>query len=136
MKDKNPLSPHIQIYNWHISSLISISHRITGIINIIIVTLICFWVSLLLLWSSNYELVQNFFETYIGKFFIVGTIWSFSFQALCEIRHLFWDLGYGFELKTSNITGLAVIFGSFILTILILGKNIILWLVLQKNGFF
>ena len=126
MKDKNPLSPHIQIYSWHISSLISISHRITGIINIIIVTLICFWVSLLLLGSSNYELVQNFFETYIGKFFIVGTIWSFSFQALCEIRHLFWDLGYGFELKTSNITGLVVIFGSFILTILILGKKIIL----------
>ena len=126
MKDKNPLSPHIQIYNWHISSLISISHRITGIINIIIITLICFWVSLLLLGSSNYELVQNFFETYIGKFFIVGTVWSFSFQALCEIRHLFWDLGYGFELKTSNITGLAVIFGSFILTILILVKNIIL----------
>ena len=126
MKDKNPLSPHIQIYNWHISSLISISHRITGIINIIIVTLICFWVALLILGSSNYELVQNFFETYIGKFFIVVTIWSFSFQALCEIRHLFWDLGYGFELKTSNITGLAVIFGSFIFTILILGKNIIL----------
>ena len=126
MNEKNPISPHIQIYNWHISSLISISHRITGIINIIIITLICFWVSLLLLGSSNYELVQNFFETYIGKFFIVGTIWSFSFQALCEIRHLFWDLGYGFELKTSNITGLAVIFGSFILTILILGKNIIL----------
>ena len=126
MEDKNPLSPHIQIYSWHISSLISISHRITGIINIIIVTLICLWVSLLLLGSSNYELVQNFFETYIGKFFIVGTVWSFSFQALCEIRHLFWDLGYGFELKTSNITGLVVIFGSFILTILILGKNIIL----------
>ena len=126
MKDKNPISPHIQIYNWHISSLISISHRITGIINIIIVTLICFWVSLLLLGSSNYELVQNFFETYIGKFFIVGTIWSFSFQALCEIRHLFWDLGYGFEIKTSNITGLLAIFGSVVLTILILGKNIIL----------
>ena len=126
MTDKNPISPHIQIYSWHISSLISISHRITGIINIIIITLICFWVSLLLLGSSNYELVQNFFETFIGKFFIVGTVWSFSFQALCEIRHLFWDLGYGFELKTSNITGLAVIFGSFIFTILILGKNIIL----------
>ena len=126
MKDKNPLSPHIQIYNWHISSLISISHRITGIINIIIITLICFWVSLLLLGSSNYELVQNFFETFIGKFFIVGTVWSFSFQALCEIRHLFWDLGYGFEIKTSNVTGLLVIFGSVFLTILILGKNIIL----------
>ena len=126
MKNDNPLSPHIQIYNWHISSLISISHRITGIINIIIITLICFCVALLLLGNTNYDLIQKFFETYLGKFFIVGTIWSFSFQALCEIRHLFWDLGYGFEIKTSNITGLLAIFGSVVLTMLILGKNIIL----------
>ena len=126
MKNDNPLSPHIQIYNWHISSLVSISHRITGIINIIIITLMCFWVALLLLGNTNYDLIQKFFETYLGKFFIVGTIWSFSFQALCEIRHLFWDLGYGFEIKTSNITGLLAIFGSVVLTILILGKNIIL----------
>ena len=126
MKNDSPLSPHIQIYNWHISSLVSISHRITGVINIIIITLICFWVALLLLGNTNYDLIQKFFETYLGKFFIVGTIWSFSFQALCEIRHLFWDLGYGFEIKTSNITGLLAIFGSVVLTILILGKNIIL----------
>ena len=128
MKDKNPLSPHIQIYNWHISSLISISHRIIGIINIIIVTLTCFWVALLFLGDVNYELIQKFFETYFGKFLIVGTVWSFSFQILSEIRHLFWDLGLGFELKTSKITGLLVIFGSFILTIFvfILGRNLIL----------
>ena len=126
MKNDNPLSPHIQIYNWHISSLISISHRITGIINIIIITLICFWVALLLLGNTNYDLIQKFFETYLGKFFIVGTVWSFSFQTLCEIRHLFWDLGHGFEIKTSNITGLLAIFGSVVLTILILGINIIL----------
>ena len=126
MKNDNPLSPHIQIYNWHISSLVSISHRIAGIINIIIITLICFSVALLLLGNTNYDLIQKFFETYLGKFFIVGTVWSFSFQALCEIRHLFWDLGYGFEIKTSNITGLLAIFGSVVLTILILGINIIL----------
>ena len=63
----------------------------------------------MLLGNTNYDLIQIFFETFLGKFFIVGTIWSFSFQALCEIRHLFWDLGYGFEIKTSNITGLLVI---------------------------
>ena len=126
MKNDSPLSPHIQIYNWHISSLVSISHRITGIINIIIITLICFWVALLLLGNTNYDLIQKFFETYLGKFFIVGTIWSFSFQVLCEVRHLFWDLGYGFEIKTSNITGLLAIFGSVVLTILFLGINIIL----------
>jgi len=128
MKDNNPLSPHIQIYNWHISSLVSICHRITGIVNITIITLICFWVALLLLGNTNYELVENFFGTYFGKFVIVGTAWSFSFQILSEIRHLFWDLGLGFELKTSNITGLIVIFGSFILTIFIfiLGKGLVL----------
>ena len=128
MKDSNPLSPHIQIYNWHISSLVSICHRITGIINITIITLICFWVAILLLGNSNYEIIQNFFLTFFGKFIIIGTIWSFSFQILSEIRHLFWDLGLGFELKTSNITGLLVIFGSFILTILIftLGRSLVL----------
>ena len=128
MKENNPLSPHIQIYNWHISSLISISHRITGIINIILITLICLWTALLLLGDINYELIQKFFETFFGKFLIMGTVWSFSFQILSEIRHLFWDLGLGFELKTSKITGLLVIFGSFILTILvfILERNLIL----------
>ena len=126
MRDKNPLSPHIQIYSWHISSLISISHRITGVINIIIVTVICFWVAFLLLGNTNYELLQKFFETYLGKFLITGIVWSFSFQILSEIRHIFWDLGYGFELKTSNITGLLVIFGSFFLTIFILMQNLFL----------
>ncbi len=87
-----------------------------------IITSICVWVSLLLLGNSNYELIQKFFETFFGKFLIVGTVWSFSFQILSEIRHIFWDLGFGFELKTSNITGLVVIFGSLILTILILIK--------------
>ena len=138
MKEKNPLSPHIQIYNWHISSLISISHRITGIINIILITLICLWTALLLLGDINYELIQKFFETFFGKFLIMGTVWSFSFQILSEIRHLFWDLGLGFELKTSKITGLLVIFGSFILTIFvfILGRNLILWLMLPRSGYF
>ena len=126
MKNDNPLSPHIQIYNWHISSLVSISHRITSIINIIIITLICVWVALLLLGDTNYDVIQKLFQTFFGKFFIVSTVWSFSFQVLCEIRYLFWDLGYGFEIKTSNITGLLAIFGSVVLTILILAKNIIL----------
>ena len=126
MKNDNPLSPHIQIYNWHISSLVSISHRITGVINIIIITLICVWVALLLLGDTNYDVIQKLFQTFFGKFFIVSTVWSFSFQVLCEIRYLFWDLGYGFEIKTSNITGLLAIFGSVILTILILGINTIL----------
>ena len=126
MENKNPLSPHIQIYKWHISSLVSISHRITGIINIIIITLICLWASLLLLGESKYESIDLLLNSLIGKFIILGIIWSFSFQVLSEIRHLVMDLGYGFELKTTKITGLIVIFGSIILTVIfyLIGKII------------
>ena len=129
MKNKNnPLSPHIQIYSWHISSLISISHRITGVINFIALTFVSIWISSMLLGATNYEFIKSILDSFFGKFIVNGIIWSFSFQILSEIRHLFWDLGLGFELKTSKITGLLVIFGSFILTILvfILGRNLIL----------
>ncbi len=93
MENKAPLSPHIQIYKWHIS----------------------------------YEIVELSMSSLIGKFIILGIIWSFSFQILSEIRHLIMDFGYGFELKTSRITGLIVIFGSIILTIVfyLIGKNFI-----------
>ena len=125
MENKSPLSPHIQIYKWHISSLVSISHRITGIINIIIITFVCLIVSLLVFGEDNYEFINLFLTSLIGKFFILGITWSFSFQILSEIRHLIMDLGYGFELKTTKITGLLVIFGSIILTIAfyLIGKN-------------
>ena len=118
MENKQPLSPHIQIYRWHISSLVSISHRITGIINIIAITFICLWASCLLLGEANYQLINLFLTSLVGKFFILAITWSFSFQVLSEIRHLIMDLGYGYELNTTKISGLLVIFGSVILTII------------------
>ena len=128
MENKEPLSPHIQIYRWHISSLLSISHRITGIINIIAITIICFWASSLLLGENNYEAINSFLNSFIGKFIILGITWSFLFQILSEIRHLIMDLGYGFEIQTTKITGLIVIFGSIIFTVIfyLIGKNFIL----------
>ena len=109
MKNDNPLSPHIQIYNWHISSLVSISHRITGIINFASLTMICFWVSYLVLGKDNYELVFIFLNSFFGKFLILAIVLSF-------------------ELKIANITGSLVIVGSFILTFLIYitGKNFLI----------
>ena len=127
MENKAPLSPHIQIYKWHISSLVSISHRITGIINIIAISFICILASLLVFGESNYEFINLFLSSLIGKFFILGLTWSFSFQILSEIRHMIMDLGYGFKLRTTKITGLIVIFGSIILTIAfyLIGKNFV-----------
>ena len=126
MENKNPLSPHLQIYRWHISSLVSISHRVTGIINFVAVIFICIWVSLLILGEENYTPINYLLDSIFGKFIILGFTWSFSFQMLSEIRHLIMDMGYGFELKTTRISGLIVIFGSILLTIIIfiLGKNL------------
>ena len=125
--ENNPLSPHIQIYKCHISSLVSITTRITGIINIIVISLLCLWISSLLLGEETYKSINYFFSSFFGKYFVIGVIWSFSFQMLSEIRYIIMDLGYGFDLKTTKITGSIVIIGSFILTIIIylIGRNII-----------
>ena len=127
MKNNNPISPHIQIYNWHISSLVSISHRISGAINFLFFIFLSGWILFSILLGQSYEVFYTFYNTIFGKFFLISIIWSFSFQILSEIRHLFWDFGYGFDLKISNISGLVVIFGSFILTIFIflVGRQII-----------
>ncbi len=127
MENNNPISPHLQIYKWHVSSLVSIVTRITGIINILVITLICFWFVSLLFGESSYEIIKLFLQSFLGKFIVTGITWSFSFQVLSEIRHLIMDLGYGFELKTTNITGMMVIIFSFIFTILIylLGRQFI-----------
>ncbi len=124
--NKNPLSPHLQIYKWQISSLLSITHRIVGVINIFAITLICFWSLSLILGENNYETVRIFLKSFFGKFIVVSLCWTFSFHILNEIRHLVWDLGYGFDLKIAKITGFLVLFGSFVLTILfyLIGKDI------------
>ena len=124
-KNNNPLSPHLQIYRWQISSLLSITHRIIGVINIFAITLICFWCIFLLFGQNNYQNIQIFFNTFFGKFLIISLCWTFSFHILNEIRHLFWDAGYGFDLKVTKITGVLALIGSFVLTILfyILGRN-------------
>ena len=125
MENKNnPISPHVQIYTWHISSLLSITNRIVGIINFFGVI---FLSSLLILGPNNFEIFNIFSTLFFGKFITISFCWSFSFQILNVIRHLAWDLGYGFDLKVSKITGVITIIGSFVLAILvyIIGKNLI-----------
>ena len=127
MQEKNnPISPHLQIYKWQISSLLSISHRIVGVINILAITTVCFLCLSLLLGEDSYQIINNFLKGFLGKFIVIGLCWSFSFHILNELRHLAWDLGYGFDLKIAKITGVLALIGSFILTVLfyLIGKNI------------
>ena len=95
-------------------------------INIIAITAICIWSLLLLLGIESYQPINFFLNTFFGKFIAVSLCWTFSFHILNEIRHLIWDLGYGFDLKVSKITGVLALISSFVLAILFyfLGKNI------------
>ena len=67
--------------------------------------------------TTFYEIIKILLQSILGKFIIISLCWTFSFHILNEIRHLAWDLGYGFDLKTSKITGVLVITASFILAI-------------------
>ena len=127
MKNNNPLSPHLQIYKWHVSSLLSITHRIVGVINFFALILICIWAVMRIFGQSNYSFINFFLNTSFGKFLTISLCWTFSFHVLNELRHLLWDAGYGFDLKVAKITGILVFIGSFVFTIIfyILGRNFI-----------
>ena len=125
MQNNNPLSPHLQIYKWHISSLLSITHRVVGVINFFALMAICFWAVSLFFGENFYRSLEIVLNTFFGKFLIISLCWTFSFQILNEIRHLVWDAGFGFDLKVAKISGVITLIGSFILTILfyLIGRN-------------
>ena len=74
-----------------------------------------------------YELFLLMINSFIGKFILIGFIWSMNFHLLSGIRHFFWDLGYGYEIKMANLSGIVVILGSLVLTIILwmIGKGLI-----------
>ena len=125
MQNNNPLSPHLQIYKWHISSLLSITHRVVGVINFFALIVICFWAISLFFGENFYRSFEIVLNTFFGKFLIISLCWTFSFQILNEIRHLVWDAGFGYDLKVAKISGVITLIGSFILTILfyLAGRN-------------
>ena len=127
MYEKNPLSPHLQIYKWGITMALSISHRIIGVVNFISILFISLIVIYLQFGAENYQIINLILNSLLGKVLIIFLCWSFSFHALNELRHLLWDFGFGYDLKTSRITGAITIFGSFALAIVIflIGKNFI-----------
>ena len=125
--NKNPISPHLQIYRWHISSLLSITHRIAGIINLFALIFMFFWLLTLNLGESNYKLFLLAINSFSGKFILIVFVWSMSFHILSGVRHLAWDMGYGFEIKVANISGIIVIISSLVLTIIfwLIGRGLI-----------
>ena len=125
--NQNPISPHLQVYRWHISSLLSIAHRILGVINLLSLISIFFFLLILSFGENYYDIFLTFINTFLGKFILIGFTWSMCFHLLSGVRHLVWDMGYGFEIKTANLSGILVIILSLIMTTLfwVFAKGII-----------
>ena len=119
MKSDSPLSSHLQVYKWQLSSLLSITHRMTSVFNLAGLSFLALWIFLLFFGKDTFSYFEMFSSMFIGKFIFVGITWSFSYHLLNGIRHLFWDMGYGYDIKTANLSGLTVLLSSFILTSLV-----------------
>ena len=121
-KENRPLSPHLTIYKPQITSVLSISHRITGIIQSFGLVLIFILILLIMSKKENYLFVESFLQSLVGKTFFILYTFSLLYHILNGIRHLIWDLGFGFDLKNVNFTGYSIIFLSIFL-------NLMLWII-------
>lgn len=111
-----PLSPHVQVYSWLITSTLSILHRLTGVALSAGLILFSIWLISMAYYPALLEEIALFLHSIYGK--ILMGAWSFAmFYHLCNgIRHLFWDMGKGFELQNVTRSGYAVLIASAALT--------------------
>ena len=119
-KENRPTSPHLTIYKPQITSLLSISHRITGIIQSFGLFLIFILILLIISEKETYKFIELFTQSLIGKILFILYTFSLLYHTLNGIRHLIWDLGFGFDLKNVNYSGYSIIFLSIFL-------NFMLW---------
>ena len=115
--NNRPLSPHLDIYQYQITWTVSIMHRITGVAMTLGLILIVAWLVAAAFSPELFSLIDGVLRSWIGMIIIFGSLWAFWFHFLNGIRHLFWDLGYGFNLSTVWRSGCVVVLGSIILTI-------------------
>lgn len=115
--DKRPLSPDVQIYRPQLTSVLSISHRITGIVLSVGTPLLIVWLMAAAEGPQAYSTVQDFLSTWVGLILLFGWTYSFFFHLCSGIRHLAWDAGYGFELHAIYVSGWTVVVASTVLTI-------------------
>ena len=115
---QRPLSPHLQVYRWQLTSVMSILHRATGIALSLGAILLVWWLGAASDGPEPYAAVQRFLGSWIGLLLLFG--WSLAlFYHLCNgIRHLAWDAGYGFELRQAYHSGYAVLAATAVLTVL------------------
>ena len=106
---ERPLSPHLQVYRWQLTSVMSILHRMTGVALAVGMLLLVYWLIAVAAGPEAFAAAQGFIGSILGRLLLFG--WTVAlFYHLCNgIRHLFWDAGRGFELRTAYASGWAVV---------------------------
>lgn len=125
--DPRPLSPHLQIYRWQLTSVLSILHRATGVALSLGMILLVWWLGAASDGKAAYDGVQAFLGSWIGLVLLFG--WTASlFYHLCNgLRHLWWDTGHGYDLKTTYATGWIVVAASAALTVIAWAVGVSYW---------
>lgn len=116
-----PLSPHIGIYRPQITSVLSILHRATGVFLCFGAAVFAWWLIALSLGPEPYAAVRSALGSWLGRLLLFAWTFSFFFHLCNGVRHLFWDAGIGFELRTVHASGMAVVAASIALTLIAFG---------------
>lgn len=119
-RNGRPLSPHLQIYRFHLTMMVSILHRITGVGLGIVALLVGWWFIALAVSDSQFALADGLLTSWIGHLVLIGGLWAFWHHFLNGIRHLFWDKGLFLELPAAEMGARIVVAGAPALTVLTL----------------
>jgi succinate dehydrogenase / fumarate reductase cytochrome b subunit len=112
-----PLSPHLQIYRWPINMVTSILHRASGVALVAGTLLLVWWIAALAHGPAAFDLVQHWIASFLGRLLLFGWTWALFFHLCNGLRHLVWDVGAGYELKTAQRSAWLVIVASIVLTL-------------------
>ena len=112
-----PLSPHLDVYRWQWTMLLSITHRATGIILAVGALMLVCWLAAVANGPQAFDAVQAFLGSWFGRLVLFGWTWALLYHLGNGLRHLFWDAGVGLELPAAQASGYAVLIGSIILTL-------------------
>ena len=123
-----PLSPHLQIYRWQISMVLSILHRMTGVALFFGTVIWVWWLVAAAIGEDEFETAQWFIGTWLGQILLLGWTWALFYHLANGIRHLFWDIGRGYEIATMTVSGWAVVLSSFALTAASWVAGYVVWL--------
>jgi succinate dehydrogenase / fumarate reductase cytochrome b subunit len=115
---ERPLSPHLQIYKWQLTMVMSILHRATGLALSFGAIFLVWWLVAAASGERNFAAARWFFGSWLGLIFLLGWCFSFFYHLCNGIRHLAWDAGYGYDIRAAYGTGYVVVAASIALTVI------------------